>query len=141
MGEQDGHMAHRFIPFSPRTTKQLERGDLIAVPCEPTGWACLQVIDLKRGGPNSLKDLVVGALPWRGAEPPTAVTVTGLAAVAQGLTGTELFTEGGLQVTGNASVVDVGLSSNFRDFGVGAVTQAWGWRTAVRKAQAAAAES
>jgi hypothetical protein len=127
------------MPISPRTTKQLECGDLIAVPGDPTGWACLQVVDLERGGPGSIKNFVAGVLPWRGAEPPTALAVAGLAAVEQGLTRTELFTEGGLQVTGNAPVLDVGLSSNFRDFGVGTVHDVWGWRAAVRKAQAAAA--
>jgi hypothetical protein len=135
---QDADVIKRSLPFSPRTTRQLECGDLIAVPCDTSGWACLQVIDLQRAGPGSLTTFVAGALPWHGETPPSGSDVAGLAAVEQGLIRTEIFTEGGLQVTGKAPVVDSGLPSNLRDFAVGTTHHVWGWRTAISKARAAA---
>jgi hypothetical protein len=90
------------------------------------------VTDLKRSGPGALKSLVVGVIPWRGDRPPTPEDVQGLAVVVQGLTRTEIFTEGGAKVTGNADVVPPDLPSNFRDFEGGVRHHACGWRTALR---------
>lgn len=131
-------MAGRSFPFSPRSTQLLEPGDLIAVPCEPSGWACLQVIDVRRTGPGARTSFVAGVLPWRGDVPPTRQAVSGLAAREQGLVPVEVFTEGGLNVVDEGDVVARGLRSNFRDFGVGTHHRVWGWRTAIRRAQAAA---
>lgn len=130
-------MSSRSFPLSPRSTQPLEAGDLIAVPCEPSGWACLQVIELQRTGAGSRTTFVAGVLPWHGAEPPTQHSVSGLHAVEQGLTPIEVFTEGGLQVVDAGQVVSTDLSSNFQDFSVGAQHKVWGWRTAIRKAQSA----
>lgn len=130
-------MAGRSFPISPRTTQSLKVGDLIAVPCEPSGWACLQVIELKRTGTAATSTFVAGIVPWRGYEPPTRHTVSGLAATEQGLVHVDIFTKGGLRVVDEAEVVPTGLPSNFRDFGVGTSHNVWGWRTAIRKAQAA----
>src|SRR3954447_25053767 len=93
-------MTGRSLPISPRSTQSLELGDLIAVPCEPSGWACLQVVDLARSGPGMKSSFVVGVLPWRGDEPPTHLAVAGLAASEQGLVHVNLFTQGGLEVVG-----------------------------------------
>ena len=133
-------VAKRRYPFTPRTTRQLERGDIIGVRCEPDGWVCLQVVDLKHSGAGSLTTFVAGALLWSSTEsPPTAAAVTGLAAIQQGLTRIELFSEGQAQVFCNVPVRDIGLDSNFRDFEVGTRHRVWGWRVAIGKAQAAAA--
>lgn len=59
-------MSDRSFPFSPRSTATLEVGDLIAVPREPSGWACLQVADLNRRGPGARTTFVAGVLRWRG---------------------------------------------------------------------------
>jgi hypothetical protein len=75
---KDGGMSGRSFPFSPRSTRQLELGDLIAVPCEPSGSGCLQVVDLRRRGPGSLTTFVAGVLPWRGDHPPTGPDVVDL---------------------------------------------------------------
>jgi hypothetical protein len=133
-----GHTTRSF-PFSPRSARQLECGDLIAVPCEPSGWACLQVVDLQRRGPGARTTLIVGVLPWRGEQPPTSEAVTGVAATEQGMTRIELFTEGGLQVVATTNVIPTGRPSNYRDFEVGATHHVWGWRAAIRTAQEAAA--
>jgi hypothetical protein len=122
---------------SPRSTTSLEVGDLIAVPCEPSGWACLQVVDLKRKGAGARTSFVAGVLPWRGHAPPTRADVAGLAAIEQGLVRIELFTDGGLQVVGHAEVISTSLPSNFRDMQVGTVRTVWGWKTAIKRAQAA----
>jgi hypothetical protein len=115
----------------------LHVGDLISVPCEPSGWACLQVVGLKREGAGARASFVAGVLPWRGDSPPTRDDVEGLAATEQGLVHIQLFTAGGLQVVDNAQVVPTDLPSNFRDMQVGAVHKVWGWKTAIRRAQAA----
>jgi hypothetical protein len=60
-----------------------------------------------------------------------------LAASDKGLVPIEVFTDGGLQVVDKGDVVDTGPPSNFRDFGVGAHHKVWGWRTVIRRAQAA----
>lgn len=126
----------RQLPLSPKTCTELQVGDLIPVHLSSGEWGCLQVTDLKRTGPGSLKSLVVGVLPWRGARRPTAADVEGLAVVVQALTGIEIFTEGGLEVTGQSEdLAPSGPSSNFRDLGVGAKHHVWGWKTAVRAAE------
>jgi hypothetical protein len=130
-------VSSRSFPFSPQSTSSLEPGDLIAVPCDPSGWGCLQVIDLKRDGPGARTAFVAGVLPWRGEKPPTRQDVSGLVASEQGLVRIELFTEGGLQVVDAAEVLATGLPSNFRDFSVGTTHKVWGWRSAIRKAQEA----
>ena len=127
-------MTRRHFPLSPRTSGQLEPGDIIAVPCEGGRWACLQVVELKREGAGSRSTLIVGPLPWSGAEPPTVRDVGGLRVTEQGLTRIELFTEGGLQVVANSPVVPTAFASNYRDFAVGTRHLAWGWKTAIRKA-------
>lgn len=115
----------------------LEVGDLIAVPREPSGWACLQVVDLKRQGVGARTTFVAGVLPWRGDMPPTSEDVGGLVATAHGLVRIEVFTDGGLQVVDQAEVVESGLPSNYRDMGVGTVHKVWGWQAAIRRAQTA----
>lgn len=108
-------MTKRQFPFSPRTSGQLEQGDIIAVPCEGGRWACLQVVELEREGVGSRSTLMVGPLPWSGAEPPTARDVEGLPVTEQGLTRIELFTEGGLQVVANSAGVPTAFASNYQD--------------------------
>ncbi|WP_165553660.1 hypothetical protein [Kribbella capetownensis] len=49
----------------------------------------------------------------------------------------ELFTDGGLKVVDHAEVVSTGLPSNFRDMQVGTVHNVWGWKAAIKRAQAA----
>lgn len=130
-------MSDRSFPFSPRSTATLEVGDLIAVPREPSGWACLQVADLNRRGPGARTTFVAGVLPWRGEEPPTRDDVIGLGSLEQGLVSVEIFTEGGLRVVDRGEVVPNLSPSNFRSYEVGTVHKVWGWRTAMRKAQEA----
>jgi hypothetical protein len=131
-------MVTRELPFVPGSTRSLELGDLIAVPCEPSGWTCLQVVDLTQEGPGARTAFVAGVLPWAGDLPPTAESVDGLAAAEQGLVHVDLFKKGGLQVVDSAPVVPSGLPSNFRDFGMGTTSSVWGWRVAIRRAQAQA---
>lgn len=132
-------MTERAFPFAPRSTASLEVGDLIGVPCESSGWACLQVTDVLRHGPGSKTTFVAGVLPWRGENPPTRDSTSGLPVVEQGLVPIELFTEGGLEVHDEGALVGSGLDSNLRDFQVGARHSVWGWRSAMRHAQGATA--
>jgi hypothetical protein len=126
-------MPTRTFPFIPRNTKQLELGDLIAVPIDSLGWGCLQVTDLKTEGPGSQSVFVAGVLPWRGANQPEPEDIAGLSVVEQGLTGKELFVHGQLQVVANAPLTATSLPSNFSDFDVGIITKVWGWQTAIRR--------
>jgi hypothetical protein len=128
-------MTGRSFPLSPRSTQALELGDLIAVPCWPSGYACLQVLHLARSGPGAKSSFVAGVLPWRGDEPPTQSAVAGLAATELGLVHVQMFTEGQLEVMGTGTVVDSNGSSNFRDFSVEGRHKVWGWQTAIRRAQ------
>ncbi|GAA2872958.1 hypothetical protein GCM10010523_36330 [Paenarthrobacter ilicis] len=65
----------------------------------------------------------------------------GLAVTEQALTRIELFTEGNLQVVANSPLMPTVHASNYRDFEVGTKHLVWGWKVAVRKAAAAAAEA
>jgi hypothetical protein len=113
-----------------------EIGDLLAIPGEDGQWGCLQVTDLKRHGVGALTTLVVGVLDWHGSEEPTAESVLGSSVIEQGLTGIEIVTAGGYQITGTCAVGPNPWPSNFEDFGVGTTHNTWGWRTAARKAGA-----
>ncbi len=130
-------MTDRTFPFSPRSTVALEVGDLIAVPCQPSGWACLQVVDLGRSGAGARTTFVAGVLPWRGQAPPTRDDVAGIGAIEHGLVPVDVFTQGGLQVVDHSEAVVTSLPSNFRDMQVGTSHKVWGWKTAIRRAQAA----
>jgi len=131
-------MPTRSYPFSPCSATALQVGDLIAVPCEPSAWGCLQVLEVTRTGPGTRSAFVAGLLPWRGPSPPTRLVVAGLAATEHALVGIEMFTKGGLQVVDQAVVVPTDRPSYFRDPGaaaVGMVHNVWGWQAAIRKAQ------
>lgn len=130
-------MAERSFPFRPRTATSLEAGDLIAVPCEPDSWACLQVVELSRQGPGARSTFLGGPLPWRGTEHPTAESVRGLAVTDVAMIAMHVFELGKLDVVGNAPISAPEYSSNYRDHHVGARTRVWGWQTAVRLAREA----
>ena len=125
----------RRFPIEPRSTRDLEIGDLVAVPVGVGSWRCLQVIDLMRSGPGSRTCLVVGVLDWRGDTLPEAESVVGSNIVEQGLTRIEIFTDGGLRVTGTCEVTAHTHASNFRDFAVGDRHKVWGWRSAISHAE------
>jgi hypothetical protein len=80
---------------------------------------------------------VAGVLPWRGEAPPARDDVAGIGAVDHGLVPVDVFTQGGLQVVDQAEIVTTALPSNFSDMGVGTTHKVWGWKTAIRRAQAA----
>ena len=91
---------------------------------------CLQVTDLKKSGVGSLKTFIAGVVDWQGAAAPGESDLFGRRVLAQGLTGIEAFTETGAAVLGNTDRT-IGaslLTSNYRDFHVGAVHHVWGWR-------------
>jgi hypothetical protein len=129
-------MVMRVFPFSPLSSRGLEVGDLIAVPREDGRWGCLQITDLKQSGIGSRTTLVVGVLPWVGECPPTRGEVARLRVADQGLTGIEIFTEGGLEVVATSSVVPHDLPSNYRDLEVGTKHKVWGWKTAIGRVNA-----
>ncbi len=68
--------------------------------------------------------------------PPEPSDLRGCRVLAQGLTGVEVFSQGQASVLGNApdTVPVAGLTSSFRDFGVGTVTHVWGWKALARRA-------
>jgi len=125
----------RSFPIEPRSTRDLEIGDLVAVPVGVDRWGCLQVTDLVRTGTGSRTCLVVGVLDWRGDAPPEADSVVGSAVIEQGLTRIEIFTDGGLRVTGTCEVTPHDHKSNFRDTGIGTSHHVWGWQSAIRHAE------
>ena len=134
-------MVDRTFPFLPRSARQLQQGDLIAVPCEPSGWACLQVVEVKQSGVGSVKNFVAGALPWFGEDPPTPRSVRRLAAEKVGLTRTEIFTEAGCQVVGNAPLKKTRFDSHFGPKPVGTTLYSWGWQAALDIARDVASQA
>jgi len=124
-------MPGRAFPLSPGSTRDLEVGDFWAVALADGTFGACQVTDLKRAGIGARTTLVAGVLDWSGAEPPTTETLSGVALLAQGLVGVEVFTKGGATIIGNAPLVEGGQEwpSPFRDFAVGTVTQTWGWKS------------
>jgi hypothetical protein len=137
-------MSQRVFPLSPKSTKALEVGDLIAVPCESSGWACIQVRDLRAAGVGSRSCFIAGVLSWRGDDRPTPQDVAGLVAVEQGLARVELFTEGGLEVVANAPVTALSPSASGNTFSgshPGLKYRVWGWMALVRIAQETSAKA
>lgn len=124
----------RSFPFVPRSAVQLEIGDFWTVTLSDGDLGVLQVRDLQRSGPGSRSLLVAGVVDWRGRRAPGAVDLDGCRVLAQGLTGIRAFTEDGAQIIGNATgtVPVAGLTSSFRDHGVGTVTAVWGWKALAR---------
>lgn len=114
----------------PKSTRDLEIGDVWIVELADGSFGACQITDLERSGPGSLKTLVCGVVDWHGPVPPTMEHLASRSILATGLTRIEVFTEGGATVMGNtgATTRDPALTSNFRDFGVGTRTRVWGWR-------------
>lgn len=127
----------RSFPFTPRSVAELEIGDFWTVALPSGGLGVLQVRDLKRSGPGARTAFVAGVVEWRGDAQPQAADLRGRRVVAQGLTRIEAFTEGAAAVVGNTmeTVPTDGLTSSFRDFGVGTVTHVWGWKALPRRTE------
>lgn len=126
-------MAQRSFPFTPTSATELEEGDLVAVlDPDAESWTCLQVLEL---GPRARKTFVVGLLPWRSTQPPSPSDVAGLAPLDRALTRIEIFTEGGLQVSGHAPPSDAGQERWHGPGYVGKRTRVLGWMAAIRHAQ------
>lgn len=120
-------MAIRQFPFTPRSARQLEVGDLVPLRSRSGEWRCLQVTELRLTGPGSLKYLMIGVLPWLDTQPPTVCDVEGLSVVVQALTRIEIFTEGGLEVIGHAPLLPHGLPARSETY-VGKIDHVWGWK-------------
>lgn len=127
----------RSFPFRPRSAADLEVGDFWTVALPSGGLGVLQVRDLKSSGPGSRSVLVAGVVDWRGYAEPDAGDLRGRRVLAQGLTRIEAFTDGAAAVLGNTTetVPTAGLTSSFRDFGVGTVTHVWGWKALPRRTE------
>jgi hypothetical protein len=123
----------RTFPFTPRSTRELRIGDIIAVPVGEA-WGCLQVADLAESGPGSRSVFIAAVVAYDGLRSPTVETVLGRPILEQAMTRVEMFTEGGLKVVGNCAVTSNPHSSNFRDHGVGVVHYVWGWKAAIGRA-------
>ena len=87
-----------------------------------------------------MKNFVAGALPWFGEDLPTPRSVRRVTAVKVGVTRTEIFTEGGCQVVGNAKVKTTRFDSHFGRKPVGTVLHVSGWEAALGIAREVAAE-
>ncbi len=127
----------RSFPFTPRSVAELEIGDFWTVALPSGGLGLLQVRDLKRTGPGARTSLVAGVVDWRGDAQPQVDDLRGRRVLAQGLTRIEAFTEGAAAVLGNTTetVPTAGLTSSFRDSGVGTVTRVWGWKALPRRTE------
>jgi hypothetical protein len=101
----------------------------------------LQVIELKESGVGSVKNFVAGALPWFGEDVPTPRSVRRMTAVQVGMTRTEIFTEAGCQVVGNAKARKTRFDSHFGHKPVGTVLYVWGWEAALDIARDVAAQA
>lgn len=130
-----GRMPARTFPFSPHTATALQVGDLIPVQSPSGAWACLQVVELK---PRVRKNFIAALLPWTGSRAPEVDDVAGLAPLVRALTRIEIFTEGGLQVTGNAQPNDAGQERWYGPIYIGQISRVWGWKATIRIAREAA---
>lgn len=119
-------------PFVPSSATALTVGDIIPVQGDAGGWACLQVLEL---APRKRVSFVVGLLDWRGDHQPTPDDVAGASPLRRALTGTELFAEGGLTITGNSAPADAGQERWHGPGYIGKHTLVWGWKAAIGQAQ------
>lgn len=119
-------------PLAPSSATALTVGDIIPVQGGTGGWACLQALELL---PRKRVQFIVGLLDWRGDHPPAPDDVVAAAPLRRALTGIELFTVGGLIVTGNATPADAG-QERWQDPGyIGKRTLVWGWKAAIEQAK------
>ncbi len=123
-----GERQQRVYPLAPTSATALTIGDLIPVQGATGTWACLQVLEL---APRKRKTFIAGLLDWRGDQPPSPDDVTSAAPLRRALTGIEVFTEGGLTVTGNVPPVDAGQEQWFGPSYIGKRTTVWGWKAAI----------
>ena len=128
-------MTPRAFPLSPRAATSLVVGDLVPVQGLSGNWVCLQVVELE---PRKRTDFIIALLPWRGGSAPGTAEVAGLVPLERALTRIEIFTEGHLQVTGNAEPNDEGQEPWYTDHYVDRETLVWGWKATIRLAQDAA---
>ncbi|MCQ1946049.1 MULTISPECIES: hypothetical protein [unclassified Arthrobacter] len=125
-------MTPRTFPFSPTSATSLMVGDLVPVQGLSGNWACLQVVEVR---PLKRKNFIVALLPWRGGSAPGTAEVAGLVPLERALTRIEIFTEGHLQVIGNAEPNDAGQERWYGPLYVGRTTSVWGWKATIRLAQ------
>ena len=125
-------MTSRVFPFSPRSATSLAVGDLVPVQGSSGNWACLQIVELR---PRVRKTFIAALLPWRGSSPPSVDTVAGLVPLERALNRMDIFTEGHLQVIGNAKPNDEGQECWYDPGYVGKITVVWGWKAALRIAR------
>jgi hypothetical protein len=127
----------RTFPFTPRSVAEVEIGDYWTVGLPGGGLGVLQVRDVKRSGLGARTSFVAGVVDWHGDMPPEPSDLRGCRVLAQGLTRVEVFSQGQARLLGNApdTVPVDGLTSSFRDLGVGAVTHVWGWKALARRAE------
>lgn len=122
---------------------ELEVGEFWAVGLPDGGFGALQVRDVKRSGTGARTTFIAGVVDWQGDEVPVADDLRGRRVLAQGMVRVEVFTEGHAVVLGRqreTSPVD-GLTSAYRDTGVGTVTEVWGWKALPKRVQLALAQS
>lgn len=128
--------AQRTFPIDPTSTRDLQLGDLIAVPLPEGGWGCLQVTGLRSSGPGSRTTFMAAVRAWQGESPPDAAAIDGSAFIEHGLVPIELFTAGGLRVTGTGAVPVQELDTR-TELQVGTRQKVWGWRAAIRHVELA----
>ncbi|GAA3287400.1 hypothetical protein ACFFON_06005 [Arthrobacter citreus] len=125
-------MKPRTFPFSPRSATSLAVGDLIPVQGASGKWACLQVLELE---PRVRATFIAALLPWRGDSSPSPDEVAGIVPLRRALTRIDIFTQGGLQVTGNVAPSDSGQERWHGPSYVGKTTRVWGWKRTILAAQ------
>ena len=123
-------MPPRTFPFIPKSTADLQLGDLIAVPGKTGTWGVLQV-----SGLTGASDFEVALLGWGGANQPSAADVSGMEADGHALTSMELFIAPGLQVVDSAPLAERWHPDGEGWEWGGGPGAVWDWRTAIRKAQ------
>ena len=102
--------------------------------CQTETWASCKCAT--SDGPAPVPGRRSSLVLWIGGgnAPPMAADLRGCRVLAQGLTVVRVFTEGGAQIIGSApdTVPVDGLTSVFRDHGVGTRTHVWGWMALTR---------
>lgn len=129
----------RRYPLVPRTTADLELGDLFAVPLKAGDLAVFQVRGLKTSGSGAYTHFVAGIVDWRSPSLPVGFDLRGRRVLVEGLLRFETFGPGRAEVFGTTDLIvpPVAWSDLAKAFSAGTIEEVWSWKSLRRRAETA----
>lgn len=98
-------MTQTDYPFTPKSTKRLERGQYWSLPLSDGTYGAGCVIGQQlTHGKSSTRGFLAGVIAWHGSEPPTAETLFGREVFKYAFAHIKAITESGGQVQGKAKL-------------------------------------